>query len=125
MYPPHTYWTAFSSRNGQWQYLHMGQGWGGVLHTYCRLKGIYSGHITEPHAEKCLDKYSVSAFEYFINVDFGTLPSFRMQFDFLHNNYFPRLAWAKITLKATKCRFFIDKIDPLGFSSDGSRLRHS
>jgi hypothetical protein len=123
MYPPHAYRTAFSTYNDQWQYLRKGQGLAGASQTYTRLKDIFSGYIPEPNAEKCLDKCSSGSFECFVDDDFGAFPSFNSQFNFLHEHYFPRLAWAKLTLKGTKCRFFLDKISPLGFSSDGSGLR--
>src|SRR5205807_10439001 len=61
----------------------------------------------------------------FVNDDFSAFPTFAEQFNFLHNYYFPRLSWARITLKGSKCSFFLEKIDPLGYSSDGSGLRPS
>jgi len=49
MYPPHAYPTAFSTHNGQWQYLRMGQGLAGAAQTYASLKDIFGGEIPEPH----------------------------------------------------------------------------
>ena len=125
MYPPHAYRTAFSTPDGQWQYLRMGQGLAGAPQTYTPLKDIFSGYIPAPDPEPCLNKCSAGAFECFVDDDFGAFPSFRLQFDFLHQHYFPRLAWARLTLKGSKCGFFLAKISPLGFSSDGSGLRPS
>ena len=125
MHPPHAYRTAFSTDEGLWQYLRMGQGLAGAPHTYARLKGLFSGTIPAPDPGPCLNRCTVGAFECFVDDDFGAFPSFAAQFDFLHNHYFPRLAWARITLKARKCGFFLDKINPLGFASDGSGLRPS
>ena len=125
MYPLHAYRTAFSTHNGQWQYLRMGQGLAGAPQTYARLKDIVSGEIPEPDSEPCLSRCTTGAFEYFVDDDFGAFPDFRSQFAFLHNHYFPRLAWAKLTLQGRKCGFFLDKISPLGYSSDGSGLRPS
>ena len=125
MHPPHAYRTAFSTHEGQWQYLRMGQGLAGSPQTYARLKGLFCGAIPAPNAEPCLNKCTTGAFECFVDDDFGGFSDFAEQFDFLHNHYFPRLAWARITLKGSKCGFFLDKINPLGYSSDGSGLRPS
>ena len=125
MYPPHSYRTAFSTHNGQWQYLRMGQGLAGAPQTYARLKDIVSGEIPEPDPEPCLSRCTTGAFEYFVDDDFGGFPNFKSQFDFLHNHYFPQLAWAKLSLQGRKCGFFLDKISPLGYSSNGSGLRPS
>jgi len=103
----------------------MGQGLAGAPQTYSRLKDIFSGRILEPNAEKSLNECTPWAFECFVDDDFGAFPSFRTQFDFLHNHYFLTLAWVKLTLKGTKCGFFLAKIDPLGFSSKGSGLPSS
>jgi len=125
MYPPHAYRTAFSTHNGQWQYLRMGQGLAGRPQTYARLKDIFGGEIPEPHPEPCLDKCTTGAFEYFVDDDFRAFPDFKTQWDFLHHHYFPRLAWARLTLKGRKCGFFLDKLEPPGYSSNGSGLRPS
>ena len=125
MYPRYAYRTAFSTHNGQWQYLRMGQGLAGAQQTYTCLKDIVCGEIPEPHPEPCLSRCTAGAFEYFVDDDFGAFPDFKSQFDFLHSHDFPRLAWAKLTLQGRKCGLFLDKIDPLGYSSDGSGLRPS
>jgi len=125
MHPSHAYRTAFSTHEGQWQYLRMGQSLGGALQTYARLKGLFCGAIPAPNAKPCLNHWTAGSFECFVDDDFGAFPSFATQFAFLHNHYFPRLAWARITLKGSKCGFFLDKINPLGYASDGSGLRPS
>jgi len=125
MYPPQAYRTAFSTPGGQWQYLRMGQGLAGAPQTYTRLKDIFSGYIPAPNPEACLNKCSAGAFECFVDNHFGAFPSFRSQLNLLHQHYFPRLAWARLTLKGCKCGFFLERISPLGFSSDSSGLRPS
>src|SRR5205807_9061713 len=65
------------------------------------------------------------AFECFVDDDFGAHANFTSLFNFLHNHYFPRLLWAKITLKDSKSGFFLERINPLGYESDGSGLRPS
>jgi len=125
MHPSHAYRTAFSTHEGQWQYLRMGQGLAGAPQTYARLKGLFCGAIPVPNAEPCLNHCTAGSFEYFVDDDFGAFPSYATQFAFLQNHYFPRLAWARITLNGSKCGFFLDKINPLGYASDGSGLRPS
>jgi len=41
------------------------------------------------------------------------------------NHYFHQLVWAQLTLQECKSGFFLDKLDPLGYSSDASGLRPS
>ena len=125
MNPAHAYRTAFATYNGQWQYLRMGQGLAGAPLTYARLKDIFSGAIPAPNPEPCLNRCSKGAFECFVDDDFGAHEDFRSLFNFLHSYYFPRLIWARITLKESKSGFFLEKIHPLGYASDGSGLRPS
>jgi len=125
MNPAHAYRTAFSTYNGQWQYLRMGQGLAGAPLTYTRLKDLFSGAIPAPDPEPCLNGCSAGAFECFVDDDFGAHTSFASLFNFLHDHYFPRLLWARITLKDSKSGFFLDNINPLGYESDGSGLRPS
>jgi len=122
MYPPHGYRTSFSTYDGEWQYLRMGQGHSGAPQTYTRMKDIFSRYISAPNPEPTLNKSSSRAFECFVDEDFGAHPHFSSQFEFLHNHYFPRLMWARLTLKGSKSRFFLNKISPRGYESDGSGL---
>jgi len=89
------------------------------------MKDIFSGYIPAPDPEPTLNKCSPGAFECFVDDDFGAHLDFASQFDFLHNHYFPCLLWAKLTPKDSKSGFFLDKINPLEYSSDGSGLRSS
>jgi len=125
LYPPHAYKTAFSTSIGQFQYIRMGQGLSGVPQTYARLKDIFAGPIPEPHPERALSRISSGAFAYFVDDDFAAHPSVAAQLHFMHYSYFPRLAWAKITLNPAKSGFLLDKISPLGVHSDGKGLRPS
>ena len=87
MHPPHAYRTAFSTHEGQWQYLRMGQGLAGSPQTYARLKGLFCGAIPAPNAEPCLNKCTTGAFECFVDDDFGGFSNVTEQFDFLHYHY--------------------------------------
>lgn len=57
--------------------------------------------------------------------DFGGASTFDGLFEFLHNWYFPRIAWSKVTLSPKKSRFFTDEIKVLGWTKDGQGLRPS
>lgn len=89
------------------------------------MKDLFSGAIPEPDPEPCLNMCSQGAFECVVDDDFGAHTSFSSLFNFLHDNYFPRLLSAQITLKDSKSGFLLDNINPLGYKSNGSGLRPS
>jgi len=125
MNPAHAYRTSFSTHDGQWQYLRMGQGLAGGPLTYAGLEDLFSGAILEPEPEPCLNRCSEGEFECFVDDDFGAHTSFSSVFHFLHDYYFPRLLWARITFKNSKSGIFLDNINPLEYESDGSGLQPS
>lgn len=125
MHSSHTCRTAFSTNEGQWHNLRMGQGLVGKPQTYARLKGFFCGSIPVPNPEPGLNQCTNGTFESFVDDYFGAFTSFAEEFDFLHNYNFPRLPGARITLKGNKCGFFLNKMSPLGYASDGSGLRPS
>jgi len=125
MYPPHAYRTSFSTYDGLWQYLRMGQAHSGAPQTYRRMKDTSSGYIPAPNPKPTLNKSSSGAFECFVDDHFGAHPDFSSQLEFLHNDYFPRHVWAKLTLKGSKSHFFLTKICPLAYESDGGGLQPS
>ena len=92
----------------------------GAPGTYERLKDLVFGPIPEPNAEPavctCLGKgdYSEVTFKYFVDDDYGASPTFETLLRFLHHFYFPRLVWARLTLKLSKSKFFVPSIEPLG-----------
>jgi hypothetical protein len=79
-------------------YLRMGQGLTGGPGTYTRLKDIVTGPIPKLHAEPALNWVSSNtAFDFFVENDIGGAVSIRSLINFLHNHYFPRLAWSRLT----------------------------
>lgn len=132
LWPEHAYKTAFSCSLGQFCYNVMGQGLSGAPHTYSRMKDIAMGSIPEPEAEDTMhgetrmgETEGEVAFEYFMDDDFGAATDFRTLYLFLHEKYFPRVDWARLTLKPKKTRFFSTNIDLLGYELRGGGLRPS
>lgn len=130
LWPGHAYKTAFSCSLGQYCYNVMGQGLSGAPHTYSRLKDIAMGPIPSPneepqlHGEITINEGSV-AYEYFMDDDYGVATDFQSLFNFLHHHYFPRVCWARLTLKPKKTKFFCSSIDVLGHTLLESGLRPS
>ena len=87
--------------------------------TYARLKDIVFGPVPAPNPEKCLTHHATlldMTFKYFCDDDYGGSDGFDEMFQFLHEQYFPRLAWAYLTLKPAKSSFFVESIEPLGMA---------
>ena len=118
IYPPHAYKTAFNTILGQFYYLRMPMGLTGAPATYARLKDLTFGPIPKPCPEPAmisiLDKHPGVSFRYFVDDDYGAAHTFNGLLDFLHWEYFPRICWARLTLKPSKSRFFMSTIEPLG-----------
>src|SRR6266852_1353218 len=126
MTPQHAYKTAFDTHMGQYHYLRMGQGLAGAPQTYARLKDIFSGPIPVPDPEPALANSGIpGAFEVFVDDDYGAHRNFEDQLDFLHQKYFPRMAWSGLTAKPKKSGFFLDSITPLGYEASKGGLRPS
>ena len=130
LWPEHTYKTAFSCNLGQFCYNVMGQGLTGAPHTYSRMKDIAMGTIPEPNEEDALHgDHQVEdgdiGFDYFMDDDYGVASSFNALFSFLHERYFPRINWARLTLKPSKTRFFCNNIELLGYELQPEGLRPS
>ena len=124
IYQPHAYKTAFSSILGQFAYLRMGQGLTGAPHMYAQLKDLVMGLIPEPRGERPLaGKTEEFAFMTFFDDDMGATTSFETQLNFLHEQYFPRMHWAKLVLNPAKSHFFMPKIEMLGLQADGNSIR--
>jgi len=77
----------------------MGQGFTGASVTYARLKDIMSGFVPALYLEPPLGDIDLTnvVFDIFQDDDFGKATTFEALVDWLHNHYFPRLAWASLT----------------------------
>lgn len=120
--PDDAYKTAFPTIYGSLCYLRMGQGLTGASGTYLKLKDTVFGHIPDgkggfepPLGEADTD---VSC-HFYMDDDIGGATDVDRLAAFLHEHYFPRLAWAKLTLSPKKCRFFTDMLTVLGWEISG------
>lgn len=133
IYPPHAYKTAFNSILGQFYYTRMPMGLTGAPATYARLKDITFGPIPAPNPEPSIisviadgsRKPRKVGFRYFFDDDYGAADTFEDMLWFLREWYFPRIEWAKLTLKPSKSSFFVPEIDPLGMTVNSEGLRAS
>lgn len=127
VFPPHAYRLAFSSAMGQMCYLRMGQGCTGGPGTYTQLKDIVTSAIPSPDHEPALTDAMPEriVFDHFVDDDIGGADSFDHLVEFLHEHYFPRLAWAKLTLNPAKCSFFVPRVKILGHQRDKEGIRPS
>ena len=93
----------------------MGQGLSGAPHTYSRLKDIAMGQIPPPNEEEMIHRdLGDVAFDYFMDDDYGVAVNFEALFRFLHDRYFPRVHWARLSLKP-KTKFFTTHMGLLGY----------
>ncbi|KAL3247644.1 hypothetical protein ABHI18_012339, partial [Aspergillus niger] len=122
----HAYKTAFSTIYGQYCYLRMGQGLTGAPATYTRLKDIAMGAIPEPCSELPVSESDPKVeFDHFMDDDTGGAASVEDLLDFLHSQYFPRLAWARLTLNPKKTTFFTKQVTILGHQCTENGIRPS
>ncbi|RDI83557.1 hypothetical protein Vi05172_g6513 [Venturia inaequalis] len=126
-YKKHVYKTAFSSSMGQWAYWRMGQGLTGACGTYAQLKDIVTGSIPTPDPEPALNMAMPgrAVFDHFVDDDIGGADGFDSLYEFLHEHYFPRLEWARLTLNPFKTTFFASKISVLGHEKTRLGIRPS
>ncbi|KAJ8175493.1 hypothetical protein LV161_008779 [Aspergillus fumigatus] len=121
----HSFKTGFNSILGQFCYLRMGQGLTGAPGTYSKLKDLAMGAIPEPSSEAALTSLPGVGFEYFMDDDAAATENMNNMVSFLHQHYFPRLAWAGLTLNPAKSVFFTDEIEILGHQCTHNGLRPS
>ncbi|KAJ5559676.1 hypothetical protein N7513_002075 [Penicillium frequentans] len=121
----HAYKTAFTTSLGQYCYLRMGQGLTGAPGTYTRLKDLATGPIPSPHAEPALTDGVETGFGFFMDDDFGMATSSEELLKFLHERYFPRLAWAELTLNPKKTVVGCDNTQILGHDCTLTGIRPS
>ena len=60
--------------------------------------------------------YGNSAFCPFVDDHMGAATSFEAMFDFLHNEYFPRVAFGPLYLSGKKTHMFTDSLEMVGFT---------
>jgi hypothetical protein len=85
------------------------------------------GAIPRPHPEPALQDADPgrSTYCYFVDDDFGRADSFERLVQYLHHHYFPRLAWAHLSLSPRKSCFFLNNVEILGHARTPNGIRPS
>lgn len=121
------YKTAFPTYHGQLCYLRMGQGLTTAPRTYSKLKDTVFGVIPAANGEEpaLADVHPNVVCQYFMDDNLGGATTVDELIWFLHEHYFPRIAWAHLTLSPSKCRFFTNNIKVLGLEKSEHGIRPS
>ena len=128
MHQPHAYKTGFSCFLGQFCYLRMAQGLCGSPHAFAQLEDYVGGPIPSPDSEPAIlditeSEHGTSAYEPFFDDDSGSNETVETQVRFLHEQYFPRIKWARLSLSPKKSAFAMNEVKCLGFSGGPTGLR--
>ena len=88
--------------------------------TYSCLKDIAMSSILSSNAESALSKEDVM-FEYFVDDDQNEAENFESFYRFLHEKYFPQIAFGLVYVSGAKTKAFVRTLELIGFmrSSDG------
>ena len=120
---------AILAPNGQWLYRRMGQGLKGAPHTYSQFTDLAFGPIpktdTVPAFTTLIKDHGEAGFAPFMDDHLGAAKSFDAMYTFLHEKYFPRIAFAPLSLSPSKAFFFFTSLDVIGFSATANGLRPS
>ena len=117
--------------NGSWVYLRMGQGLKGTSHTYAQFSDLVFGPLSGtknkciPQQDTIIGTKEKFAFSIYIDDHVGSAKSFDAMFEFLHNRYFPRVAFGPIYLAGKKTRIYDDYLQILGYEGGNGALRPS
>ena len=126
IYRSHVYKLDFSAYNDHYCYLRMSQEIINDSETYSRLKNIVIETISSLSSKSSLSNaHSRIFFNHFVDDDVDEAIIFESLLNFLHNHYFSRLAWAKLTLNLKKCKFFVARIQILKHQRDVIDIRSS
>ena len=89
----------------------MGQRYTGGPVTYTQMKDPASGSKSSPDPESALTEAmpGQALYEHFLDDDVGGATYFDTLLEFLHGHYFPRLAWAMLTLNLLRPRGMRDQ----------------
>ena len=94
--------------------------------TYSRLKNIVIETISSSSSKSSLSNaHSRVFFDHFVDDDVDEVVTFERFLNFLHNHYFSRLAWARLTLNLKKCKFFVSRIQILEHQRDVIDIKSS
>lgn len=125
--PGDEYKTGIITPHGQYVYLRMGQGLKGACATYSQFGDMVFGPIPKSATTEAMPSIigvqDHAAFTLFMDDHMGAATSFEELFKFLHEQYFPRVAFGPIYLAPHKTHVFTDNLEMVGFSGglDGIR----
>jgi hypothetical protein len=120
--------TGFLTPNGLYYYNNTPMGLKGSPATYARFGDLVFGHLffddgsELPSLQGYLKELATT---FFLYVDDHNTASetFEDHFDFLWKYYFPRIAWAPISLNGKKTSLFMSSMESLGFTVDENGIR--
>src|SRR5437762_9342352 len=130
--PGDEYKAGFVTPHGQYLYLRMGQGLKGGAHTYAQFTDLVFGPLpkseTTPRTDSIIGTHGNGGFSPFMDDHIGGFTDFDSEFKFLHEMYFPRIAFGPVYLSGAKTKAFVRTLELIGFmgSPDGLRpsIRH-
>ncbi len=122
--------TGFITPNGQWVYCRMGQGLKGAPFTYAQFGDIVFGPLPPnsngvPRMPTEIGQFDDHAFQIFVDDHAASATDFDSMFTFLHERYFPRVAFGPIYLSGHKTSIFGSNLELLGFQGNAEGLRPS
>jgi len=122
---------AIVTPHGQYLYLRMGQGLKGAAATYTQFGDLVFGPLPKteevPAMPSLIGEQSngQEAFSLFMDDHCGSATSFDSMFTFLHEKYFPRVAFGPVYLSGSKTFVFTDSLEMVGFTGGAGGLRPS
>ena len=123
------YKTGFVTPHGQYIYRRMGQGLKGACATYSQFGDLVFGPL--PKTAQCkamptiIGNQGKTAFCLFMDDHIGAGECFQDMFNFLHYEYFPRVAFGPVYLSGHKTYVFTDSLEMVGFTGSAEGLRPS
>ena len=122
--------TGFLTPNGQWVYLRMGQGLKGAPHTYAQFGDLVFGPLPKntqgaKRMPSIIGRFKDYAFQIFMDDHSAAAKDFESMYNFLHEEYFPRVAFGPIYLSGPKTHVFAENLELLGFHGNAEGLRPS
>src|SRR5438046_8034538 len=100
--------------HSQYLYLRMGQGLMGSVHTYAQFMDLIFGPLpksqTMPRMDSIIGTHENSGFSPFIDDHIGGFTDFDSQFKFLHEKYFPQIAFGPVYISGAKTKAFMQTL---------------
>lgn len=121
--------TGVLTPNGSWVYKRMGQGLKGTPHTYSMFSDLVFGPLPAsnniPRQPTIIGHHGNSAFSVYMDDHVGSAKGYDAMFNFLHEHYFPRVAFGPVYLAGKKTKIFDDSLQILGYEGGNGKLRPS